>query len=274
MGRISITVGKLIKGHIKRGRDKMSDKSRTLSLNRNQLKYIVIAAMLIDHIAWAFVPLYTPLGQIMHFFGRLTAPTMAFFVAEGYHYTRNFNKYAGRMAIFALISWLPFYFFESGRLPIAVIDGELSFSFPDQGVIYTLFLGLMAIRLWDSEKIEFPFKLIGIAFICIISVIGDWSYYAVLWCLSFHIFRDRPVIKWTAFCFIGLCFCRSIFNWNPWWGMIFQLGVLMPCPLICLFYNGKPGKKNAFNKWFFYIFYPTHMAIIGIIAKIISDAKG
>ena len=25
-------------------------------LNRNQLKYLVIAAMLIDHIAWAFVP--------------------------------------------------------------------------------------------------------------------------------------------------------------------------------------------------------------------------
>lgn len=35
-------------------------------LNRNQLKYLVIAAMLIDHIAWAFVPTASLLGQVMH----------------------------------------------------------------------------------------------------------------------------------------------------------------------------------------------------------------
>ena len=35
--------------------------STKLSLNRNQLKYLVIAAMLIDHIAWAFVPMDTVL---------------------------------------------------------------------------------------------------------------------------------------------------------------------------------------------------------------------
>lgn len=54
-----------------------------LSLNRNQIKYIVILAMLIDHIAWAFVPLASWQGQIMHMIGRLTGPTMAYFIAEG-----------------------------------------------------------------------------------------------------------------------------------------------------------------------------------------------
>ena len=47
-------------------------------LNRNQLKYLVIAAMLIDHIAWAFVPTASLLGQVMHIIGRLTGPTMAY----------------------------------------------------------------------------------------------------------------------------------------------------------------------------------------------------
>ena len=56
-------------------------------LNRNQLKYLVIAAMLIDHIAWAFVPTASLLGQVMHVIGRLTGPTMAYMLAEGYHYT-------------------------------------------------------------------------------------------------------------------------------------------------------------------------------------------
>ena len=63
-------------------------------LNRNQLKYLVIAAMLIDHIAWAFVPTASLLGQVMHIIGRLTGPTMAYMLAEGYRYTRSVKKYA------------------------------------------------------------------------------------------------------------------------------------------------------------------------------------
>ena len=59
------------------------------SLNRNELKYLVIIAMLIDHIAWAFVPTASLLGQIMHIIGRLTGPTMAYMLADGYYYTRS-----------------------------------------------------------------------------------------------------------------------------------------------------------------------------------------
>lgn len=58
----------------------MNQATRLYTLNRNQLKYLVIIAMLIDHLAWAFVPTDTVLAQIMHFVGRLTGPTMAFFV--------------------------------------------------------------------------------------------------------------------------------------------------------------------------------------------------
>ena len=72
---------------------------KTGFLNRNQLKYLVIAAMLIDHIAWAFVPTASLLGQAMHIIGRLTGPTMAYMLAEGYHYTRNVKKYALRLGI-------------------------------------------------------------------------------------------------------------------------------------------------------------------------------
>ena len=62
---------------------------KKLWLNRNQLKYLVIVAMLIDHIAWGFVPLESVAGQVMHFIGRLTGPTMGYFLAEGYIHTRN-----------------------------------------------------------------------------------------------------------------------------------------------------------------------------------------
>lgn len=48
-------------------------------MNRNQRKYLAALAMLIDHIAFAFG---STASQLMHFIGRLTAPTMAHFVAE------------------------------------------------------------------------------------------------------------------------------------------------------------------------------------------------
>lgn len=66
--------------------------TKGIRLNRNQLKYLVIITMLIDHITWAFVPIDSILGQVMHFIGHLTGSTMAYFVAEGYHYTRNVKK--------------------------------------------------------------------------------------------------------------------------------------------------------------------------------------
>ena len=67
-------------------------------INRNQLKYILIIAMIIDHIAWKFVPTGTLLGQIMHVIGRLTGPSMAILLAEGYKYTRDKKRY-GLLAI-------------------------------------------------------------------------------------------------------------------------------------------------------------------------------
>ena len=52
-----------------------------------QLKLIAITAMLIDHLAWYYVDLDTGLGQLLHMVGRLTAPIMCFFIAEGYRHT-------------------------------------------------------------------------------------------------------------------------------------------------------------------------------------------
>ena len=65
-------------------------------LSGNALKVIAIVAMTIDHLAWLGIETYeqaeTPLQIGLHCIGRLTAPMMIFFVAEGYHHTHDFRR--------------------------------------------------------------------------------------------------------------------------------------------------------------------------------------
>ena len=77
-------------------------------LNRNQLKYIAIITMIIDHIAFVFIPSSNPMYSICRFFGKLTAPIMCYFLAEGYNYTSSKLKYGLRLFIFSIISQFAF----------------------------------------------------------------------------------------------------------------------------------------------------------------------
>ena len=81
-------------------------------LDSNQLKIIAIAAMTVDHIAWMLFPGYPreALPVIMHIIGRLTCPIMCYFIAEGYHYTKNIKKYTFRLFLFAFISHFAYIF--------------------------------------------------------------------------------------------------------------------------------------------------------------------
>ena len=176
------------------------------SLNRNELKYLVIIAMLIDHIAWAFVPTASLLGQIMHIIGRLTGPTMAYMLADGYYYTRSVEKYACRLGIIGL---------------------------------------------------------------CILSLFGDWAIFDILYALFFFCYRNNPQKKWTAFCMLTLFCCGNMLATTPWWLAFFQVGIFLVFPLIQFGYNGKSGSKKPFHKWFFYVFYPLHLLILGVLRWVV-----
>ena len=80
-------------------------------LSGNALKVIAIVAMTIDHLAWVGIETYeqaeTPTQIFLHCIGRLTAPMMIFFVAEGYHHTHDFRRYLRRLIMLCLTR-LPF----------------------------------------------------------------------------------------------------------------------------------------------------------------------
>ena len=228
----------------------------THKLNRNQLKYLAIAAMLIDHIAWAFVPLAGLPGQLMHFAGRLTGPTMAFFLAEGYLHTRSLKKYGLRLGVLALVSWPAFSFFETGR--------PFVFAF---GVVYTLFLGFLAILVWDKGKMAAGWKIVLTVLLCLASSPGDWPYFDVLWPLFLWLYREEPEKKWRSYWIILLCsvvLSIAFGGFDPVWVSAYTLGELA-VPLILRFgYSGLPGSKKPFHKWAFYVFYPAHLLILGL----------
>ncbi len=71
-------------------------------LNANELKLTATIAMTIDHLTWTLVPGNSRVwwAIALHLIGRLTAPIMWFFIAEGYHYTRDKKKYAARRTEF------------------------------------------------------------------------------------------------------------------------------------------------------------------------------
>ena len=74
----------------------------------------------------------------------------------------------------------------------------------------------------------------------------------------FYIFREKRIIQFAAVLAIGLLSLRS----NPsgvQWMMVFSI-----IPLF--FYNGEKGRGD---KNFFYIFYPTHIYLLYILASLL-----
>ena len=242
-------------------------------LSANSLKMIAALAMLIDHIAWCFVAKYSVLGQAMHIIGRLTAPIMCFFIAEGFYYTKNVKKYLLRLGIFAVISWFPYVFMEKGTFPFYIYAGQLYLN-PNQSVIYTLFLGLLTLVIIHSEKLKKPLKIPLLVIVIALSFFGDWPIFAVVWIVIFDAFRGnfrRQAEFFAVSSVIILILYYGIMQKAPIIEYFFQFGVLLALvPLY--FYNGKrgkDGKKNwQFGKWFFYVFYPLHMLVLGILRNV------
>lgn len=234
----------------------------------NALKYYAAFAMLIDHVAWGFVPTASVLGQVMHIIGRTTAPIMCFFIAEGYFHTRDVKKYAMRLGIFTLLFYSPFVIFQSARNALYAFEGVY---FP-ANILLTLLCGLLA--LWAYDKLQsVPLKLAAIIGLCVVSTVGDWPIFGVLFILAFGINHGNFKRQMVWFAGISLLMVLQmcimyVAIGQPFYGQLFQLGLLLAIPILYL-YNGERGRGGQFSKWFFYIFYPVHLLIIAGIASYI-----
>ncbi len=232
-----------------------------MTLNRTQLKYIAVAAMLIDHIGMMFISVSTPVGALCRIIGRLTAPIMCMFLAEGYKYTRSKGKYALRLFAFALISQ-PFYAMAHNN---DIMDLDFN-------MIFTLFLSFMALLCFD--KIENRFlSVILVFFFVVISDYGDWGITAPLWVLCFYRWGEDKNKSALAFSGVAvLWILRATYNCVnkgfPWYGEYCQIGLFLFLGMLFL-YNGEKGSNSRFSKWFFYLFYPLHLFVLTLIKNML-----
>ena len=191
--------------------------------------------------------------HILTIFGRLAFPIFAFQISEGYVHTKNLKKYFLRLGLLAVVSQIPFYLFHS----------TISNSFA-LNVLFTLFIGLLAIFIYD----KISFKPVGLAIVFALSYIAellktDYGYFGVLLIFMFYLFKDSRILTVISY-YILLCikYVPLILNSNAPIQYTFLLFSTLSSIIPIMLYNKKQGKKV---KYFLYIFYPVHLLALYVL---------
>ena len=237
---------------------------KRFSLNRTQIKYVAIAAMLLDHIA-AFIlqpeefPALTFLYVIMRTVGRIAGPVMFYFIAEGYRYTSSKLKYGMRLLCFGILSQIPYSLARYGTI-----------SGTNLNVMITLFMSFLMLVVADKMKDE-VMKGIVVAVFMILTSFSDWGVLGPFMVWLLHIYREdrkKQLISYISLCLAEIVMSVLIIMSGAiaWYEAIWQAGMALPIILIYL-YNGESGRKTVINKWAFYLFYPLHLLVFWFILK-------
>ena len=247
--------------------EKLQRYKKSWSINSGGLKLIAMMTMLIDHFGAAFLIFYMNIGDnrlkyhelynIIRGIGRISFPIFIFLLMEGLYHTRNIWKYLLRLALFCIVSEIPFDLAFRRRL----------FDWQYQNVFFTLLIGLAATALMQYKNKFFnnaalPGRflnlltniLIAAAAMLLADVLKtDYSWAGVLAILTAYWLRSSDLQMWFV-CLVLFFFSSSL-----------EIYALFCIPFIS-HYN---GKKGHLPKWMPYLFYPVHLLILWGITSMI-----
>ena len=220
-------------------------------LSGSVLKLFAAFAMLADHVALhlfshiesactVFYHLYgydLSIYTLCRGLGRMAFPLFAFLLVEGALHTHNRKRYGALLLLFAIISEIPWNLIYSNH-----------WLYPSQNVLFTLFLGLVAIdalERYQEKIIKMSLILLGTFGISIL-LNADYGYTGYVFIIALYLFRSNlPLMA-----LVGIYLLPS--HWIG--GLAFILIAL---------YNGQRGFiKGKIGKYFFYLFYPLHLLIL------------
>lgn len=242
------------------------------------LRIIACVAMLLDHIG------YIQNNLVLRAIGRIAFPIFVYLICNGFRHTSCRWRYALRLAIFAVLSQIPFSLLCSNSL-----------TYPTGNVFFTLLAALLCI--WSTDILrnnqvgKWLCWLPLVAF-CVLYKLGylrsDYGARGIVLAMVFYLFDGK---RWwqrlivAAGCLITVFYNQlttfamtlvlertlalpTLSQWELW-----QLFSLAALPLIFL-YNGKKGPQ-ASNKTLakliqlgFYLFYPLHMLVLWLLNKL------
>lgn len=223
-------------------------------LSGNQLKLIAAISMTIDHIGLQFFPGI----DIFRIIGRLAFPIFAYMIAEGCAYTKNRIKYLLTMLCVAL-GCQTVYFIALGSLK--------------QCILVTFSLSVITIYALDSflKRRDLLSGAVALAVIGTVFLISeilpiylrspkfsiDYGFFGILAPVLIYLGKNKhQKLCLTALSLVLLAYTSS---WKQWFA-------LLSLPLLFL-YSGKRGKARM--KYFFYIYYPAHLAVIYLLSRIL-----
>ena len=240
-------------------------------LNGNQLKLIAVVTMIIDHIAYLLLGygllpnLSADLSQyqtwrqiylIMRCIGRIAFPLYAFLLVEGIYHTKNWRIYAFRIAVFAIISEIPFDLMAFAPRPGQTINWMEFWT--KQNVLFTLLIGILTLEalrftaLRQGGSSFWPFLVTG-GIGCVLASLlkTDYDCTGIILLILLYLFHKKMNYQ----CIVG--FIWMLMN-NVRWINGFGLAAAF---LIIYVYNGGRGKKTG-RKYMFYFIYPAHILIL------------
>ena len=241
----------------------------TKILNANALKLIAIIAMTLDHLAWALWPedSLNGIALVMHMLGRLTMPIMCFLIAEGYQHTRDWRKYLARLFGFAVFAHFAFVFAFYYRDPLSFLPFAHGEWQAQTSVLWGLAWGLILVRVFDTSW-KLPWKLLMMVVILFITLPADWMCITPLLILVFWLNRGHFVRQ--MLCGGGVMLVYTVVELMIFRSYYHMINIMFAlCVLVLWQYNGQRGQSprvNQWLKWCFYIYYPLHLFIIGLLA--------
>lgn len=216
------------------------------------LKVLAIVGMTCNHacyIYWDYLP--PEVLCVLFGFGGLTFPIMAFLLVEGYRHTSNVARYARRLLVFALVAQVPFGMFLS----------------PGLNVLFTLLVCLGLLYAYDHMASRMRFWMVFVL-VTALTAACDWGILAPCMVMVLRVVADqRRRIAYSALLPIaanGLPALEQLLAVPSLQNLAFALYPLAGCtatiPLLWA-YNGGRGRPM---KWFFYAYYPVHIAVLGL----------
>ncbi len=246
--------------------------SKICILSGNALKIIAAVAMLLDHIGYLFFPKV----MIFRIIGRIAFPIFAFMIAEGCRYTKSKVKYFLTMSVLGLLIQLVYYFYSRKTTFTVIVTFTVSI---------LLIYGLQSVKaiILDSKSKLFEkllvvelFAMSVVAVYVLNQIVSiEYGFYGCMLPVAASLLHTPKNNTNTAFekldkipvHVIVMGLCLVVMSLERGWVQPYSLLAL---PLLFL-YSGKRGKVNM--KYFFYIFYPLHLAALEGLKLLIDMIK-